>query len=180
MGRCPQRETFQSHIAGGAGDVVAFAYNTYSISHISKAVLGSTLTLIVKASRPYLPAQLPLSAFLLTLAPDLKFPTRTRLLSIKKTNFKKNVNVWDPYSDSPPPVYLNSNLCPVLRVIPNSSLSSLTVNRPLCAKLINRCFRSIGNSFFQGILPSLCVTHVLGQFVTDLLGSYPFFFTNLQ
>ena len=71
-----------------------------------------------------------------------------------------------------PPVYLNSHLCPVLRVIPNSSLSSLTVNRPLCAKLINRCFCSIGNSFFQGITPSLCVTHVLGQFVTDLLGSY--------
>ena len=72
----------------------------------------------------------------------------------------------------PPTAYLNSHLCPVLRVIPNSSHSSLTVNRPLCAKLINRCFCSIGNSFFQGILPSLCVTHVLGQFVTDLLGSY--------
>ena len=55
-------------------------------------------------------------------------------------------------------------------IIPNSSL---TVNRPLCAKLINRCFCSIGNSFFQGILPSLCVTNVLSQFVTDLLGSYP-------
>jgi hypothetical protein len=49
---------------------------------------------------------------------------------------------------------------------------TLTVNRPLRAKLINRCFCSIGNSFFQGITPSLCVTHVLGQFVTDLLGSY--------
>ena len=61
----------------------------------------------------------------------------------------------------------------VLREIPNSSLSSLTVNRPLCAKLINRCFCSMGNSFFQGILTSLCVTHVLGHFVTDLLGSYP-------
>ena len=75
----------------------------------------------------------------------------------------------DPFD---PPAYLNSHLCPVLRVIPNSSLSSLTVNRPLCAKLINRCFCSIGNSFFQGITPSLCATHVLGQFVTDLLGSY--------
>ena len=74
----------------------------------------------------------------------------------------------------PPTAYLNSHLCPVLRVIPNSSHSSLTVNRPLCAKLINRCFCSIGNSFFQGILPSLCVTHVLGQFVTDLLGSHQF------
>ena len=73
----------------------------------------------------------------------------------------------------PPTAYLNSHLCPVLRVIPNSSLSSLTVKRPLCAKLINRCFCSIGNSFFQGITPSLCVTHVLGQFVTNLLGSYP-------
>ena len=72
----------------------------------------------------------------------------------------------------PPTAYLNSHLCPVLRVIPNSSHSSLTVNRPLCAKLINRCFCSIGISFFQGILPSLCVTHVLGHFVTDLLGSY--------
>jgi len=67
---------------------------------------------------------------------------------------------------------LTFDLCPVLRVIPNPSLSSLTVNRPLCAKLINHCFCPIGNSFFQGITPSLCVTHVLGQFVTDLLGSY--------
>jgi hypothetical protein len=40
------------------------------------------------------------------------------------------------------------------------------------SKLINRCFCSIGNSLFQGILPSLCVTHFLGEFVTDLLGSY--------
>jgi hypothetical protein len=44
----------------------------------------------------------------------------------------------DPYNPFiPPPAYLDSHLCPVLRVIPNSSLSSLTVNRPLCAKLIN-------------------------------------------
>ena len=35
----------------------------------------------------------------------------------------------------------------VLHLIPNSSLSSLTVNRLLCAKL-NRFFSSNSNSFF--------------------------------
>ena len=40
-------------------------------------------------SRQYLAAQLPLSAFLLTLAPDLKFPDQIHFLSIKKARFWK-------------------------------------------------------------------------------------------
>ena len=46
-------------------------------------------------SRPYLAAQLPLSAFLLTLAPDSRFPARTSFFSIKKPDFKKYVVMWD-------------------------------------------------------------------------------------
>ena len=55
--------------------------------------------------------------------------------------------------DSPPSAYRPSHLCPVLRVIPNSSHNSVIVYRSLRAKLINLCFSSIGNTFFQGICP---------------------------
>lgn len=44
MGRCPQRETSQSRLTADAGDVVAFAYDTYTTSHNNKGVLGGTLT----------------------------------------------------------------------------------------------------------------------------------------
>jgi hypothetical protein len=46
------------------------------------------------------------------------------------------------------------------------------VKWPLPARLTNRCFNSMGDTFFQGMRPALCVTYVPGQFVTDVLGSY--------
>ena len=49
-------------------------------------------------SRQYLAAQLPLSAFLLTLAPDLKFQDQTPFFLLKKPDSGKYVNVWDPLS----------------------------------------------------------------------------------
>jgi hypothetical protein len=56
-------------------------------------------------------------------------------------------------STSNPSTSRTSHLCPVVRVIPNSPHGSVTVKQPLCAKLINRRYCSIGNSFFQGIRP---------------------------
>ena len=44
MGRSPQRESSQSRIAGGAGNAVAFAYDTCTTTKINKVVLGGTLT----------------------------------------------------------------------------------------------------------------------------------------
>ena len=49
-------------------------------------------------SRQYLAAQLPLSAFLLTLAPDLKFPDQIHFLSIKKARFWKICECVGPLS----------------------------------------------------------------------------------
>ena len=59
--------------------------------------------------------------------------------------------------DSPPSAYRPSHLCPVLSLIQNSSHNSVIVYRSLRAKLINLCFSSIGNTFFQGICPTSSV-----------------------
>ena len=52
-------------------------------------------------SRQYLAEQLPLSAFLLVLAPDLKTPTQTPFFAIIKPDFRKYENVWSPLFRKP-------------------------------------------------------------------------------
>ena len=130
-------------------------------------------------SRPYLAEQLPLSAFLLTLAPDLKFPDQIPFFAIIKPDSGKYVNVWPPFFDPFPGFILPwtfAEAAPkkMLTTLPISSVSRLVFHEktsPFQSIFVNssacRTHMPSGVSLFPGSSPTRILIFTSGWSLTN-------------
>ena len=105
------------------------------------------------AGNRWLPPPAPVSAF----RPGGQHSARSRTSSAKSNH---------PAWQVPPRPNPSSSKYPK-----NALIHSDTTDPIIPAKLTNCCFCSMDDTFFKGIRPVRCVTHIPGQRVTHVLGS---------